>query len=170
MIRVLEAASRVRERLSALDPTDELCCVFARCVLLEAYGERVNAVSIARWHVQDRARPWSAVEAAWDAGIAEAIAVPRPDALRPSPPVGRWSLCQGWSGLVGGVVPASGAQGHTFLWYAATAATGLRLDAAVVKPGGRVAPGAEARWTTWAELVARYSSGVALATLRPVPR
>lgn len=175
MIRLLEAASRVRERLSPADLADELCCVFGRQVLREAYGaETIDAVPVSRWHIHDGAHPWSPVEAAWDAGIAEAVFLGgTPFRL---PPVRRWVYCQGWSGLVGGVVVPGVSVGHTFkairLTDGARGGTVLRIDAAAVttsKKAGRAAPGAEARWTTWEELTGHYTSGVAWALLRPVP-
>lgn len=157
--RVLSAAAAVRERLTSADPQDELCCIYARQVLRELYDpERVDAVSVVRWHLQDGARPWSPVEACYDAGLAERVCLP--PAADPLP-VGAVLYCQGWSGLRGGVV-AGGATGHTFLLHVATEGTVLRLDSAA----GRTAPGAEARWLTVAELRAKYTSGVAWAVLR----
>jgi hypothetical protein len=159
----LAAAARVRERLTAADPQDELCCVYARQVLRELYDpEAVDVVPVSRWHLHDGAHPWSPVEAAWDAGLAERVVLPPSPAASTDPlPVGAVLYCQGWSGLRNGVV-AGGAVGHTFLLAVVTSSTVLRLDSAA----GRAAPGAEARWMSITELRARYTSGVAVAVLR----
>ncbi len=164
---VLSAAARAREALRADDLQDELCCVYGRSLLRELYDpELVDVVPVARWHLHDGGHPWSPVEAAWDAGLAEAVVLP-PHEYTPRP--GDVLLCQGWSGLRGGVVVPGVSLGHEFIVVVTTAATVIRIDAAAVatptKPG-RAAPGAEVRWYTWAELRNKYTSGLAVAVLR----
>jgi hypothetical protein len=164
-MRILEAAARLREQFPIAGVAgEEQCCVYARLVLAEVYGAaQVDRQPLARWHLWDVADPWSPVAAAAAAGLASAWSTP-PAQIELV--VGRWHLCQGWRGTPG----AAGVTGHTWLWLALTAATGLRIDSAA--PAFRPAPGPEARLTRWAELVAPYRGGVAVAVLhrpREVP-
>jgi hypothetical protein len=159
MIRFFDAAARCREAMTATDPNDDLCCVYAQAVLSDVYGRHVTArAPDAQWRVWKGESPWSPVLAAQRAGIASASSLP-PTPGRPLV-VGAVHLCQGWRGTP----LASGVTGHTWLWYAATDRTGYRLDSAGAPY--RTAPGAECRLTTWAGLVAPYAGGVAVAALR----
>jgi hypothetical protein len=159
MLKFFDSAARCRERLSPTDPNDELCCVFAQNVLIDVYGRDVIVrAPDSMWRIWQGENAWSPVLAAKQAGIASALTLP-PTAGRPLV-VGAVHLCQGWRGQPF----APGVTGHTWLWYAATERTGYRLDSAGAPY--RTAPGAECRLTTWAELVAPYAGGVAVAALR----
>lgn len=159
MIRFFDAAAFLREHLNPVDPTDDLCCVYAQAVLAAVYGgDVVGRAPDAQWRIWRGESPWSPVLAARRAGIASASSLP-PTPGRPLV-VGAVHLCQGWRGTP----LAPGVTGHTWLWYAATERTGYRLDSAGAPY--RTAPGAECRLTTWAELVAPYVGGVAVAALR----
>lgn len=173
--KVLRAFARAREKLSPSNLQDELCCIFKRSMLAELYGlDEVDRVPLSRWYVHDGARPWSAVEATFDAGLADRIWLPGSEPYTPFP--GDVLDVQGWSGLRDGTVVPKVSLGHNFVAIVLTSTTVLRLDAAAVaQPGGngvapkpgRAAPGAEARVMTWAEIVAKYTSGMAIARLAP---
>lgn len=140
------------------DPTDDECCVFAQAVLERAYGlAPAEDDLLALWRVFDIARPWSPVQAALRTGIATLVTMP-PDA--PALREGRWHLVQGWRGI-----PGSGASGHTFLWYH-LGARGLCLDASDKRRPEDTVNGLR----SWADRVAEFKGGVAVAVLKPATR
>jgi hypothetical protein len=85
---------------------DHECCVWAGHVLRTMWGDPVIGHSgvpwpadgwrgepFASWHVWDRARPWSSIEAAVSAGLAEDL---RHDGPIVQGEVEGWRLVQGW--------------------------------------------------------------------------
>jgi len=155
--RALDLA--VRYAAAPVQNSDQ-CCVFARLVLVGLYGESVvNRAPVSAWHLWDVARPWSPVEAAVQAGITlSATYAPAP----PVPRVGALHQIQGWRGTPG----AAGVTGHTWLWWATSATHGYQIDAAAAPY--RMAPGVEVRLRRWADVIAPYQYGVAIAALRSV--
>ncbi len=158
------AATRIA---STLTPEDRPCCVYARRILGVAYGlprwEDLPEAEVSAWHLWDVARPWSPVEQAMLAGIADRVELP------PTVPYlrrGHWHLCQGWRGTPG----APGVSGHTWLWWSdpEVAGWGMRLDCAEAQH--RAAPYHQEAIERWADRVAPYKGGVAVAVLRPVGR
>ena len=159
--KLLEAASRVRERLRADTKVDEQCVVFAKDVIAEAYG--LPGLSPVEWHIQDHGRPWSNLEAARTVGVATGgPGVPAAPSTVPAPPARTVALCQAYHGTPGG------SAGHCWLWIQVTATTGVRLDAAET-PKYRPPPGAEVRWMTWDEATRGYGfEWIAYVTLGPI--
>jgi hypothetical protein len=151
---MLSAAAAVLESWD--DPTDDECCVFASAVLERAYGF-VKSSNLSAWHLWDVKRPWSPVEAAQQQGITTAAFLP-PVSLPPVP--GRWHLCQGWRGVPG----APGVTGHTFLWLQVDGTLGLCLDASDKRSPDQTLNG----FRTWADRIAEFKGGVAVAVLRPL--
>ncbi|MGA1078479.1 MAG: hypothetical protein ACO3VG_05860 [Nitriliruptoraceae bacterium] len=155
LVRALDYAARIYARP---EPQSDQCCVFARLLLRELYGSAaIDRVPVSEWHLWDVTRPWSPVTAATAAGIARSQTVP-PTA--PGLVVGTLHQCQGWRGTPG----APGVTGHTWLWWATTPTHGYQIDAAA--PPYRTAPGVEVRLRRWADVVAPYRHGVAVAALR----
>lgn len=149
------------------------CCEWAARILdLDEGGPAWAALNI--WSVRE---PWAGPRAiaqtsgeyCWMRGVGYDF--------RP----GHWYICQGWrqlSGpaLVGGVPtidPVKDAsKGHTWLWYATSATTGIVLDSSPNR-GPRLAGvpylGAPVDLShagrPWAERVAAYPAGIAVAVL-----
>ncbi len=149
---LLDAAARVVDPLAA---EDRPCCVYAHRVLALAYG--LPWEDLTSWHLWDVARPWSPVEAAVRAGVGSCPGLP------PAAPItlpDRWHLCQGWRGTPG----APGVTGHTWLWRDLGGGRGLRLDCAEAQ--WRPAPYHQEAIERWADRVAPYKGGVAVAVLR----
>lgn len=154
VLRAIERAVGLYERP---EPQSDQCCVFARLVLREVYGAAtIDRQPVSAWHLWDVARPWSPVEAARAVGISSSASVPPTVA---EPIAGSLHICQGWRGTPG----AAGVTGHTWLWYATSRTAGVQLDAAA--PPYRAAPGVEIRPRRWADVVAPYRYGVAVAAL-----
>lgn len=146
--RALGAAAITARRTipAARDPKDpsELCCVAARLLLLEVYGSAVvGRRPLAEWHLWDVARPWSPVEAAHAAGMADGP----PRAYDTAPGLGVW-LVQIWRGTPG----AAGVTGHTLLWLTDGAGDGWQADSVE----GRAY---DLRVRSWAEIVAEARGG-----------
>jgi hypothetical protein len=155
IVRALEVAVALYERP---EPASDQCCVFARLVLRELYGApTIDRQPVSAWHLWEVAHPWSPVEAARAVGIASAISLP-PVPGRPLV-VGTLHLCQGWRGTPG----AAGVTGHTWLYLATSGTAGIQIDAAGAPY--RPAPGVEIRPRRWADVVAPYRYGVAVAAL-----
>jgi hypothetical protein len=155
--RAVEQAVRLH---ATPEPQMDQCCVFARLVLRQLYGAAaVDRAPVADWHLWDVARPWSPVEAAQLAGIAVSVSLP-PAVATPKP--GMLHQCQGWRGTPG----AAGVTGHTWLWWAVSETAGLQIDSAA--PPFRAAPAIQLRPRMWADVVAPYRFGVAVAVLKQV--
>jgi hypothetical protein len=170
--RILTAATAL---VAAHPGTAWPCCEFTARTVRDALDLPYPDGS--RWwramNVWDPAEPWSAPEAmeeatgepSWDAGV--------------SPPwlVGRWYICQGWrrlSGPDGTVGP--GDTGHTWLWYATSPTHGVVLDSSRSRGprlGGVAYTGIRdsriPNGRPWAERVAAYPAGVAVALLPGAP-
>lgn len=134
---------------------ERACCCYVQAVV-EAAAKLPPATGdlLAKWRIFAGQGPWSPVEAAVQSGAAVSIVVP------PSNPVlwrGRWHVIQGWRGAP----LAAGVTGHTFLWYASDTdpARGVQFDSAI--PRG---PGSRTR--SWADVLAEFRGGVAVAALR----
>jgi hypothetical protein len=139
------------------DPTDDECCVFVQAVVERAYGlPPATGLLLSAWRVFDIEEPWSPAYAAVGAGPAVRVIQPFEHPL-----VGLWHVVQGWRGTPG----APGVTGHTFLWLQVTETHGIRLDASDGRKVRDVLHGFEA----WAEYIAQFRGGVAVAVLRPVP-
>lgn len=140
--------------LDAVDPADELCCVFARDWTAKLYGaDVVKRAPTALWmlypldpKIPDSGDPWGPVSACFRAGIAS-------DDVHDLIP-GRWHRVQGWRG-----VPfAKGVSGHTITVYA-----GKRH--AIVYDSAKDPRGARVTLVVWADYVAQFTGGVAIAVL-----
>ena len=151
--RLLESAARVARRTipAARDPRDpaELCCVAARLLCVDLYGaDRVDRAPLADWHLWSTARPWSPVEAAIAAGVAEG-----PIDERATPGPGVW-LVQVWRGAG----PTGGGTGHTLVWIGGADGAGWQLD-------GVEGRAYDLRVRSWTEVVADGRWGVRAARL-----
>lgn len=137
---------------------DDLCCIFARRVLEQAYNR--DLTDLAAWHLFDTSKPWSPVMAAVDAKLTVSWAI-----APTTPPKGYWSLVQGWRGTPGAIDPETKKPytGHTFLWLQVTDDDGLTLDSAE----GRSPTDTLNGFRAWSSRIAEFKYGVAVAVLKP---
>jgi hypothetical protein len=158
---ILSAASSLPARLYP-------CCEFVARIVRAAYA--LPHVDGSAWwalaNVWDGALPWSSAECMW----------PQPaDVLgHNAAPLGcHWHVVQGWRRLSGpGGTVGPGDTGHTWLWLATSPTHGVVLDSTtsrgprlggVAFTGQALPPG-----RPWAERVAAYPAGIAVAVLRPL--
>lgn len=145
------------------DPADDECCVFVQAVIERAFALDPAELRVrSMWRIFDVTNPWSPIDAAAAVGVTDVSSKP-PHELAPM--LGRWHVVQGWRGEPG----AKGVTGHTFLWLAATPATGVVLDASNGRSPDQVLRG----FRSWADVTAAFrrpGGGVALASLRGPPR
>ena len=132
------------------------CCCYAQAVI-ERWAMLPPATGslLAMWRIfPELENPWSPVEAVQAVGLGEQVAAPI---------VGRWHLVQGWrtagdpERVARGETPQG--TGHTFLWRASSAEWGRQCDSA--DPRG---PDNSSR--RWADVVAEFRGGLAIAVLR----
>jgi hypothetical protein len=145
------------------------CCEYVARIVRAVYS--LSHADGSEWwqaaNVWDPRAPWSAVDVLWPEVASELVDGPR--ALV----AGRWHVVQGWrrlSGPCGTVGP--GDTGHTWLWYATSPTHGVVLDSSTSRGprlGGVAFTGqALPAGRPWAERVAAYPAGLAVAVLRPV--
>lgn len=155
-----EVYAEMRPRTSDAD-----CCVYARDVLVRAYGlpdptpelEALWCVHLGDDGTVPASRVWGPTQAAIESDIAVALVG--------EPLPGRWHLCQGWRSLrADGRADPRHDQGHTWLWYAASDDIGVVLDSARDR-GARVEG-----WQSWARRLDTYAAGIRVALLRAPPR
>ena len=133
MGRYLDAIGEVTEEIRAGALSQRPCCVFYASVLRKVHGAAVTArAPVNLWHlwaepIADR-DPWGPVRAAMLSGIGTAVWYPPATGGVGRPLVEHaWHGVQTWDG-----VPFQ-SQGHTGLWYAMTATTGIWVDSAEAK-------------------------------------
>jgi hypothetical protein len=148
------------------DPTDADCVCWCRLVLRRAYGaEVVDAVPLWRWHLirESGAGPWEPASAAEAAGITEdmwiAVGAQAMDYTAALDAHGRAHLVQGWRGEPF----APGVTGHTFVFFHIADGYGEVLDS--TRDRGPRLTGL----LRWADYVAPFVGGVAVAALRRPP-
>ncbi len=134
------------------------CCTFVARVLLRAFGRVSPGAawdSLANVHPDlpggrvSSIRAWGPVRAAAVLGVVESATFP-PDAPRLE--LGRWHVCQRWAELDpdGGVTPAAGDRGHTWLYLAVDEERGVVLDSSAKR--GPLIEG----FRQWSELADPY--------------
>lgn len=141
------------------------CCEFVSRILIDAYGldERPGDPWWQQVNIWPPLGPWVGVSAVLEAPGGDEVLEPEP---------GHWHFCQGWRVLDhDGCVPEDGPpiNGHTWLWWAETKATGVALESDV-KHGPRLGglPLARAVWapsTAWASRVLPYRAGYRVVRL-----
>jgi hypothetical protein len=154
------------------------CCEHVARVVRRAYGLDADlryADGSAWWqlaNVWDLRQPWSAAWAYMDVAVGIMEAGGERDVyIEP----GTWAVCQGWRRLSGpGGTVGPGDTGHTWLWYATSPTHGVVLDSSTTRGprlGGVAFTGqALPAGRPWAERVAAYPAGLAVAVLRPPER
>jgi hypothetical protein len=170
--RILTAAAAL---VAAHPGTAWPCCEFTALTLGLPKGDLAwRAVNI--W---DPTEPWSGPRAVAERGGEYAWVRGVEHSFRP----GRWYLCQGWRQLSGPVLLAGGravdptldaGKGHSWLWCATSPTHGVVLDSSTTRGprlGGLAYTGTQAlpAGRPWAERVAAYPAGVAVALLPGAP-
>lgn len=157
------------------------CVEFDDRIVEAATGEDV-ANARARLYAGET-DPWASVAAYYEAGVAESWGQGTPPGWLLIP--GRWHVCQAAKRLnADGTIPTDGRSwGHHWLWYAISETHGIALESSVergVRLGGvpldedtaRVCaidwPASPTPFAAWADRIAPYAAGVAVAVLRPV--
>jgi hypothetical protein len=150
------------------EPSDKDCCCFARLVLRRAYGDAViDAVPLWRWHLirESGAGPWEPALAAVAAGITEdmwiAVGAQAMDYTAALVAHGRAHLVQGWRGEPF----APGVTGHSFIWLTTPGTDGYGEVLDSTRDRGPRLTGL----LRWADYVAPFVGGVAVAALRRPP-